>query len=319
MSTFLTPLVIPTIPANATWSKNGTAIVGIKGKGSSTQQLKEPFGLFVDDDDDQILVIADWGNHRIMQWKKGDTDGQLVAGSNVKGNQLDQLDRPDDVLIDKETDSLIICDRWNHRVVRWSRRTGTTQGEILIDNITCYGLAMDDQRYLYVSETEENKVRRYKLADKNETLVAVGSGTINGLNELNEPHYLFVDRQQNVYVSDGLNHRVMKWTKGAKESFIVAGGQGQGNNLTQLNEPNGLFVDTLGTVYVADSNNHRIMRWAQGEKQGTVIAGGNGQGREAYQLNNPIGLSFDRQGNLYIVDDNNHRVQLFSLEKTRVN
>ncbi|CAF4386747.1 unnamed protein product, partial [Rotaria sordida] len=46
----------------------------------------------------------------------GDTNGQVVAGGNGEGNRLDQLDRPTDVLIDKETDSLIICDLANRRV-----------------------------------------------------------------------------------------------------------------------------------------------------------------------------------------------------------
>ncbi|CAF4786125.1 unnamed protein product, partial [Rotaria magnacalcarata] len=78
-----------------------------------------------------------------MQWKNGDTtNGQVVAGGKGEGNALNQLNYPTDVLIDKETDSLIICDRWNRRVVQWSRRSGTTQGEVLIDNIDCYGVAM---------------------------------------------------------------------------------------------------------------------------------------------------------------------------------
>ncbi|CAF4388479.1 unnamed protein product, partial [Rotaria sordida] len=46
----------------------------------------------------------------------GDTNGQVVAGGNGQGNRLDQLDYPSDVLIDKETDSLIICDQGNRRV-----------------------------------------------------------------------------------------------------------------------------------------------------------------------------------------------------------
>ncbi|CAF4253967.1 unnamed protein product, partial [Rotaria sordida] len=175
----------------------------------------------------------------------GDTNGQVVAGGNGQGNRLDQLDHPTDVLIDKETDSLIICDRDNRRVVRWSRSSGTTQGEILIDNIRCYGLTMDDQRYLYISDTEKHEVRRYQIGDKNGTIVAGGNGKGAGLNQLNEPTYIFVDQQQTVYVSDWDNHRVMKWNKGAKEGIVVAGGQGYGNALTQLSYPQGLFVDTL--------------------------------------------------------------------------
>ncbi|CAF5058556.1 unnamed protein product, partial [Rotaria socialis] len=96
------------------------------------------------------------------------------------------------------------------------------------------GLAMDDQRYLYVTDWIKNEVRRYQLGEKDGTLVAGGNGQGDGLNQLNYPRYLFVDRDHSVYVSDNENHRVMKWVEGAKEGIVVAGGQGQGNALTQL-------------------------------------------------------------------------------------
>ncbi|CAF4495159.1 unnamed protein product [Rotaria socialis] len=301
------------ISANATWAQNGVTIAGSNVGGGATNQLKQPLGLFVDDD--QTVVIADYWNHRIMQWKNGDTtNGQVVAGGKGQGNGLHQLNQPTDVLIDKETDSLIICDRWKGRVVRWSRRSGTTQGEVLIGNICCWGLAMDEQRYLYVSDTKKHEVRRYQLGKENGTLVAGGNGKGDGLNQLNWPRYLFVDQDHSVYVSDKINHRVMKWNKGAKEGIVVAGGQGQGNALTQLYHPQGIFVDTLGTVYVADQGNNRVMRWTQGAKQGTVIVGGNGSGAGPNQFDVLVGLSFDRHGNLYVVDTNNHRVQQFSIK-----
>ncbi|CAF1364148.1 unnamed protein product [Rotaria sordida] len=244
----------------------------------------------------------------------GDTNGQVVAGGHGEGNRLDQLTVPTDVLNDKENDSLIICDLGNQRVVQWSRRSGTTQGKILTDNIDCYGLAMDDQRYLYISDYTKHEVRRYQIGDKNGTLVAGGNGEGAGLNQLNAPGYIFVDRRQTVYVSDYRNNRVMKWKKGAKKGIIVAGGQGAGNATTQLSLPQGLFVDTLGTIYVADMGNERVMRWPKGAKQGTVIAGWNGRGAGANQFNDLEGLSFDRYGNIYVADVQNNRVQRFSIE-----
>ncbi|CAM2722739.1 unnamed protein product [Rotaria socialis] len=302
------------IPANANWAQNGVTIGGGNGYGGASNQLNLPQGLFVDDD--QTVVIADYSNHRIIQWKNGDTtNGQVVAGDKGQGNGLNQLNRPIDVLIDKEADSLVICDRGNRRVVRWPRRSGTTQGEILIDNIQCCGLAMDDQRYLYVSDWDKEEVRRYKFGENIGTLVAGGNGKGIGLNQLSTPTFLFVDRDHSVYVSDYSNSRVMKWVEGAKEGIVVAGGQGGGSALTQLSNSYGLFVDTLGTLYVADSWNHRVMRWTQGDKkQGTVIVGGNGSGAGANQFIYPVGLSFDRHGNLYVADSNNHRVQRFSIE-----
>ena len=49
-------------------------------------------------------------NHRIVEWKWGATSGQVVAGGNGEGSGNHQLSNPQDVIIDKERDSLIICD-----------------------------------------------------------------------------------------------------------------------------------------------------------------------------------------------------------------
>ena len=125
-----------------------------------------------------------------MEWKIGASNGKVIAGGQGRGNQLDQLNCPIDVLIDKETNSLFIADRWNRRVLRWSRRQETTQGEMIVDNIDCRGLAIDHQRYLYVSDTETDEVWRYTIGDKNGIIVAGGNTEGNQLNQLNCPTYL---------------------------------------------------------------------------------------------------------------------------------
>ncbi|CAF2124333.1 unnamed protein product [Rotaria magnacalcarata] len=185
--------VKPNIPANAKWIQNGVIVAGGNGAGNAANQLYYPHGLFVDGD--QTVIIADNENHRIIQWKKYDTtNGQIVAGSNGQGNQLNQLAWPTDALLNKEMDSLIICDYGNCRVVQSLHRSNTTQGEILIENVKCYGLAMDDQKYLYVSDVVKHEVRRYPSGEKNGTRVAGSNSKGDGLDQLNEPRYLFVDR-----------------------------------------------------------------------------------------------------------------------------
>ena len=248
-----------TLSPNAQWSLNGVTVAGGNGRGSDVNQLWFLYGLDIDDDNHSI-VIADFGNHRIMEWKMGASHGKVIAGDRGQGNRLDQLDGPIDVLIDKETNSLFIADQWNRRVVRWSRRQDTTQGEVIVDNIGCRGLVIDHQRYLYVSVSDvvKDEVRRYTIGDKNSIVVADGNGQGNQLNQLNVPTYLFVDEEQAVYVSDSNNHRVMKWNKYAKEGIVVAGGQGKGSALTQLPYPRGLFVDTSHAIYVADARNNRV-------------------------------------------------------------
>ncbi|CAF1320073.1 unnamed protein product [Rotaria sp. Silwood1] len=298
------------IRPNAKWSQNGIIVAGGNGDGSGTNQLCYPCGLYVDDD--QTIYVADCWNDRIVEWKSGATNEKVVAGRNGKGNGAHQLKWPVDVIIDKESDSLIISGRGNKRVVRWPRQNGT-RGETIISNIACWGLTMDDNGSLYVVDDEKHQVRRYKIGDTQETVVAGGNGKGNRLDQLSGPSYVFVDRDHSVYVSDNGNHRVMKWEEGAKQGIVVAGGQGEGNSLTQLNHPQGVVVDQLGTAYVTDSRNHRIMRWPKGATQGSVIVGRNGYGAKSNQLASPTGLSFDRHGNLYVVDYGNHRVQKFNI------
>ena len=97
---------------NARWSQNGVTVAGGNGRGNAVNQLKCPHGLDIDDDN-QSIVIADFDNHRIVEWKIGASNGKVIAGGRGQGNRLNQLNNPIDVLIDKETNSLFIADRGN--------------------------------------------------------------------------------------------------------------------------------------------------------------------------------------------------------------
>jgi DNA-binding beta-propeller fold protein YncE len=263
-------------------------------------------------DDGQTVYIAERGNHRIMAWKHGAKSGQVVAGSCREGNGINQLYCPTDVIINNANDSLIISDSGNRRVVEWPRRNGTS-GQVIISNIGCYSLAMDNNGCLYVSDTEKNEIRLFRIGDAHGTIVAGGNGRGNRLNQLNYPTHLFVDHEYSLFVSDLFNHRVMKWMKGAKEGIAVACDRDLRSGLTQLLGPRGVVVDPLGNVYVTDDNNHRVMLWYNRVTQSCIIAGGNGKGKQANQLDGSTGLSFDRQGNLYVVDYGNDRVQRFDI------
>ncbi len=291
------------------WKQNGITIAGGNGKGNQLNQLTYPCGISIDDDnDDTCIYISEWENHRIVKWKCGAKNGQVVAGGNEKGKRIDQLNRPTDVIIDKKNGSLIICDHNNRRV------QNGTNGQTIISDIHCFGLAMDNNGNLYVSDWKENVVRRWNIGDTNGTIVAGGNEQGSNLDQLNCPTYIFVDEDYSVYVSDCDNNRVMKWMKDAKEGIVVAGGQRQGNSLMQLSDPQGVTVDHFGNVYVADSSNQRIMRWQPGSKEGSIIVGGNEEGQQSNQFSGLRGLSFDRQGNLYVVDWNNNRVQKFAID-----
>jgi sugar lactone lactonase YvrE len=304
-------IYILNIDTNARWIQNGVTVAGGNGEGNGLNQLSRPVGMYIDDD--QTIYIADKLNHRILEWKSDAKSGRVVAGGNGQGNRNDQFSDPVDVVLHEETNSFIICDKGNRRVVQWSRQNGAS-GQIIISDIDCSRLTMDRDSYLYVSDIKKHEVKRWRIGDNTGTVVAGGNGQGNRLNQLDNPTYVFVDEDQSVYVSDWENDRVMKWKKGSREGTVVAGGQGKGDGLSQLSGPQGVIVDQLGTVYVADCQNNRVMRWYNGATEGTIVVGGNGQVKRPNQLHKPQGISFDRYGNLYVVDQGNHRVQKFNID-----
>ncbi|CAF1200107.1 unnamed protein product [Adineta steineri] len=309
-------ILVNHITINTKWKQHGITIAGGNGQGNQLNQLSCPRGIYLDDDH-QTIYIADYFNHRIVEWKYGAKNGQVVAGGHSNGNRNDQLYCPRDVIVDKKNNSLIICDYGNRRVVRWPRQNGKN-GETIISHIDCWGLTMDNNGDLYVSDWIKHEVRRWKQGENEGTIVAGGNGKGDNLNQLNWPNYSFVDEDHSIYVSENNSHHVTKWVKGAKEGIIVAGGKDDGNSLTQLSWPAGVIVDHLGTVYVADSYNNRIMRWCKGSSEGSIVVGGNGKGEQSNQFNCPTGLSFDVQGNLYVVDENNHRIQKFDIDLNEI-
>ncbi|CAF1066075.1 unnamed protein product [Adineta steineri] len=291
------------------WKQNAITVAGGNGQGRQLNQLNYPLGIFIDEK--KNIFVAGNESDDIVEWKYNAKEGQIIAGGNGYGNRMDQLNWPTNVIVDPQSHSIIIAEFWNSRVIQWLNQNQ----QILIDNIDCYGLAMDKHGFLYVSDRYKDEVRRWKIDEYNNEgiVVAGGNGEGNQLNQLHSPGFIFVDEDQSVYVSDRSNYRVMKWRKDAKAGIVVAGGHGHGGDLNQLSYPQGVIVDDLGQIYVADRGNRRVMRWCDEKEEGEVVVGGNGEGDQPNQLDGPEGLSFDDEGNLYVADSNNHRIQKFEI------
>jgi len=137
------------------FKQDGITIAGGNGRGNQLNQLNFPWSVHVDDNN-QIIYIAESENHRVVEWKYGAKSGQVVAGGNGGGTRMDQLYRPAYVTVDQINDCLIISDYGNRRVVRWSRQNNTNQ-EIIISDIDCLGLTLDNNGNLYVCDYKKNE------------------------------------------------------------------------------------------------------------------------------------------------------------------
>ena len=180
------------LKTNLKWKQNGETIAGGNEEGDKLNQLKNPHGIYVDYEE-KCIYIADWGNDRIVKWKldDGSNNGQIVTGGNGQGNRIDQLNGPTDVIVDEMKKSLIISDQGNRRVVRWPLENSNDDKQILIENILCWGLMMNENGDLFVSDYENHAVKRWENGEIGKggegTIVAGGNGQGDKLNQLNCP------------------------------------------------------------------------------------------------------------------------------------
>lgn len=204
--------------------------------------------------------------------------------------------------IDRQSNSLIICDRGNRRIVRWSRQEGTTEGEVLKSDIACWGITIDHERNIYISDTDKHEVQRYRIGNPYGTTVAGGNKSGLALNQLKTPAYLYIDDQQNLYIADIGNNRVVRWEKDAQKGVIVARGFLRG-----------FCVDSAKNVYIADYGNHCLVRWAKDATEGTVILQNGADPEEESDNYLPWAVCHDQNGFMYVTDHSNHRVQRLPL------
>jgi sugar lactone lactonase YvrE len=64
------------------------------------------------------VYVADSGNHRIMRWSKGSTEGQIILGGNGKGHKSNQFSGVDGLSFDRQG-NIYVVDWDNHRVQKF--------------------------------------------------------------------------------------------------------------------------------------------------------------------------------------------------------
>ena len=53
-------------------------------------------------DENGSLYIIDREKHEVRRYRRGESQGTVVAGGNGKGNRLDQLSSPEHVFVDRD-------------------------------------------------------------------------------------------------------------------------------------------------------------------------------------------------------------------------
>jgi sugar lactone lactonase YvrE len=181
-----------------------------------------------------------------------------------------------------------------------------------------YGLAIDEQDNLYVSDMGNHKIRKITSNGVVSTLAGSTIGFSNGSSssaKFNNPSGVAVDGQGNVYVADFVNHKIRKINPNGEVTTLAGSSKGfidaSGTN-AKFNYPNGITIDAQGTLYVADNGNHKIRKITSEGMVSTLVGMNSGfadGSKNQAKFSSPYGMAVDEQGNLYVADTGNHKIR----------
>jgi sugar lactone lactonase YvrE len=202
------------------------------------------------------------------------------------------------------------------------------------------GIAADNAGNLYVSDTDNNAVRRIVASTGEVTTtagLAASPGSTDGIGNaalFSKPSGVAVenvgvaiDSEGNVFVADTLNHTLRRITSLHAVSTI-AGTAGQSGYVDEAGAaarfqgPQGLafcrVASATGTesdLYIADTNNQTIRKINLSNGLVTTVAGlagesGSSDGMSgSARFNSPTDVAVDNNGNLFVADSENHTIR----------
>ncbi len=263
----------------------GSGTYGYAENTTTAAQLAAPTGLFWDG---EYLYFADTGNNRIRRANSSGTT-TLVAGTGAVGSSdangsSATFFQPMGIV--KAGNYLYIADAGNHKIRRIDLNNSdfpvTTFAGSTAGDATGIGTnakfnrptaitASSDGAYLYVTDTNNNKIKRIQISNASVTdfagtgIAGNKDGAATSVAEFNSPSgitYFKTGSTELIYVSDTQNFNIRVITGGQVYTFSgsntygFADGQGY---LAKFNTPMLLMIAPDGkNILVADSQNHKI-------------------------------------------------------------
>ncbi|CAF4231446.1 unnamed protein product, partial [Rotaria sp. Silwood2] len=249
------------------------AIIG-SGYGNGLTQMNSPSDVFVTSDG---IYVLDSSNYRVLKLQKNGTNPTIVAGSTgVLGttSSYNTFGASYQMFIDI-SGNIYVSDQSNHRVLRFPPNSSSGTNANVIAGIgssgygpsqlnTPYGIFVDSARTLYIADTNNHRIQRWKYNACSGTTVAGRAGqTGSALYLLQYPSSVVVDINGYIYICDKNNNRVLRWAPEACAGECTAGcSMTIGTRPDQLFYPFSVAFDSQGSLYVSDTSNNRVQKFS---------------------------------------------------------
>ena len=325
----------------------GTGYSGYSGDGGPATKAKMnlPAGLAFDREGN--LYISDRANHRV---RKVNTRGIIttVAGNGTAGFSGDggpatkaSLDLPSGLAVDPKG-NLYIADRSNNRIRVVNSKgiiktfAGNGKGGYHGDNMPAlkatldkpFGLALDKDNNLYITDRGNNRVRKVDSSGLISTVAGDGGFYFIGDNgpayraSIAGPTGVTVDKQGNIFIADRQNNRIRMVDKQGMIRTIMGTGRQHYNGdselarETNLHLPFDVALDKQGNLVVVDRSHYRIRKLTlKGNKvttlagNGVKMFGGDGGPSQGAHLEFPHGIDVDSKDNIIFSDKAHFRIR----------
>lgn len=153
------------------------------------------------------------------------------------------------------------------------------------------GVAMGDDRLLYIADTGNDRIVAYRIQHD----TADPARTYH--KDLDEPTSMAKWRNRLYIVNQSEDSIIVRDANGASQTLKKSG-----SDPGEFDDPTDILVAPEGHIIVSDTDNDRIQILSQALKPLKVLED------EPYDFDDPTYMSLDELGNLFVADTGNHRI-----------